>query len=199
MSTSSPAVLVIAAIAFAVACSSSCSSVLANYASKNRNPPPSASTFAPAVTPATSPAATARPAQPGENRIGTGVINPTTKTLPPGGGTGNTVRTTSSYHPDFSTNACGMKPDPSGNNTAIGPALCAKLGVPVTGPGSATCGRKLIVTNTRTNESVTVTVLDRRGDELGLDMQTEAFNRIDSDKEGVRTGKHSSLAVRWAS
>jgi hypothetical protein len=197
MSTSSPTVLVIAAIALAVACSSSCSSVLANYASKNRNPPPSAST----VSPTTSPAATSRPAQPGGNRIGGGAPNPLSKTLPPGGGTGNTVRTSSSYHPDFSTNACGVAPDPSGNNTAISETLCRRLGVPVTGPGSATCGRKLIVTNERTKQSVTVTVLDRRGDGegLGLDMQTEAFNKIDADKEGVRTGKHSNLSVRWAS
>ena len=196
MTTSSPNVLVIAAIALALSCASSCSSVLLSGA---RKPATAAPTAAPTNPPATSPAATARPAQPGENRIGSGVANPLSKTLPPGGGTGNTVRTTSSYHPDFSTNACGVAPDPSGNNTAISPSLCAKLGVPVTGPGSATCGRKLIVTNTRTKESVTVTVLDRRGDELGLDMQTEAFNKIDSDKEGVRTGKHSSLAVRWAS
>lgn len=191
--------VVVAAVALVVMCLSSSSSVLANYASKNRNPPPAAATAAPqpAQTLAPPPAATAS----GGNRIAVGSANPISKTLPPGGGTGNVVRTAASYHPDFSTNACGMKPDPSGNNTAISATLCKRLGVPVTGPGSPTCGRKLVVTNTRTKQSVTVTVLDRRGDNegLGLDLETAAFDRIDADKEGNRTGKHSSLAVRWAS
>jgi hypothetical protein len=175
-----------AAAAFALSCSSACSL----SALSGAGAPPPVKTFAPTAAP---------PAQAvGGNRIKVGEANPISKTLPPGGGTGNIIRTTSSYHPDFSTNACGVKPDPSGNNAAISPSLCAKLGVPVTGPGSATCGRKLLVTNARTKQSVTITVLDRRGDEHGLDMETAAFNRIDSDKEGVKTGKHANLTVQWA-
>jgi hypothetical protein len=120
---------------------------------------------------------------------------PSRKEGPPSGGT----KTDASYHHDFSTNACNnMKPDAGGRNTAMSASLSAKLGVPKLGPGSSTCGRKLRVTNDRTGQSVVVTVLDLRSDDLGLDMQTPAFDGIDSDKEGHAKGRHSNLHVQWA-
>lgn len=107
------------------------------------------------------------------------------------------VVTTSSYHPDFSTNACGIKPDKNGMNTAMGPLLAKKLGVPKPGPGSAVCGRKLKVKNSKNGKIVEVTVLDLRGDEHGLDLQVDAFKKID-DGEGVKTGKLENLEVQFS-
>jgi hypothetical protein len=96
---------------------------------------------------------------------------------------------------NFETNACALKPDPNGNNTAMSPSLAASLGVQKPGPGSDVCGKKLRVTNSVNGKSVDVTVLDLRGDEHGLDMQVEAFNKID-DGDGVRTGQLSKLEVQ---
>ena len=114
------------------------------------------------------------------------------QTVPSSGG----VKTTASYHYDFSTNACALRPDPSGNNTAMSPTLASALGYPKPGPGSSICGKKLHVTNLDSGKSVVVTVLDLRGDEKGLDMEDDAFKRIDNGA-GVQAGQHSNLQVRW--
>jgi hypothetical protein len=98
---------------------------------------------------------------------------------------------------NFETNACALKPETSGYNTAMSPSLAASLGVQKPGPGSGVCGKKLRVTNSVNGKSVDVTVLDLRGDEHGLDMQSEAFNKID-DGDGVRTGKLTKLEVQFA-
>ena len=121
---------------------------------------------------------------------------PASQITAPGRGFRGVARTTSSYHYDFSTNACALRPDPSGNNTAMSPSLSAKLGYPKPGPGSSICGKKLVVKNVQSGKRVVVTVLDLRGDEYGLDLQSEAFKRIDNGA-GVQKGNHANLEVRW--
>ena len=118
----------------------------------------------------------------------------------PGVGVGRVVRTTATYHPDFSTNACGLKPDPSGMNTAMSPALATALGVPVVDWGSATCGRKLRVTNAALTNApqVVVTVLDQRaGNDHGLDLQQPAFAALDGNGAGVAAGQLADLTVQF--
>lgn len=81
-----------------------------------------------------------------------------------------------------------MPQDPKGMNTAMSASLAAKLGVPVPGPGSPTCGRMLSVTDKGTGKTIRVKVLDRRGDEEGLDMHQPAFVEV-AGSAGVARGK----------
>lgn len=113
------------------------------------------------------------------------------------GGSGATVSTTSTYHPDFSTNACALTPDSSGRNTAMSAALATKLGYAVPGPGAAVCGKILTVLNRDTGQTVQVKVLDSRSDQYGLDMQEPAFVSIDTDKKGNFRGFLDSIDVHF--
>ena len=107
-----------------------------------------------------------------------------TVTLP----TGKTVDTTTTYHTDFSTNACNSMPqDPKGYNTAMSADLAFKLGVPKPGPGSPTCGRMLSVTDKGTKKTIKVKVLDLRGNERGLDVHQPAFVEL-AGSAGVAAG-----------
>ena len=113
------------------------------------------------------------------------VTGPAKSQSPP---SGKMVNTTTTYHTNFDTNACNnMKPDSSGRNTAMSASLATQLGVPRPGPGSSTCGRMLAVTDSGTGKTITVKVLDLRGDEHGLDMEQRAFVEV-AGPVGVAAG-----------
>lgn len=110
---------------------------------------------------------------------------------------GKTVDTTTTYHTDFSTNACNSMPqDPKGYNTAMSADLAAELGVPKPGPGSATCGRMLSVTDKGTKKTIKVKVLDLRGNEHGLDLHQPAFAEV-AGPAGVARGS-SDITVGFS-
>jgi rare lipoprotein A (peptidoglycan hydrolase) len=75
-------------------------------------------------------------------------------------------------------------------------SLVASLGVQTPGHKSSVCGDLIHVTNSANGKSIVVTVLDLRGNEHGLDLQTEAFNMLD-DGRGVAAGQ-INVAVRLA-
>eukprot|EP01018_Ginkgo_biloba_P031376 Gb_35484 [translate_table: standard] len=67
-------------------------------------------------------------------------------------------------------------------------AFCGQAGGPM---GPSLCGRCLQVTNPATQQSVTVRILDQCSNG-GLDLETDAFNAIDSNKAGYNAGHLST-------
>nr|AFD50738.1 PR-4 protein [Pseudotsuga menziesii] len=63
-------------------------------------------------------------------------------------------------------------------------AFCGTAGGPM---GPSLCGRCLSVTNPSTQQSVTVRILDQCSNG-GLDLETDAFNAIDSNGAGYQAG-----------